>query len=269
VQAFVEILKATARPSSITLLVAVLAVGALSAFLRRTSRLARWYFLAVAAAYWIAGTPACAERLVEWSARDYHPLARADEARGASIVVVLGGGHRVWRVADARVNLVSDSTVFRVIEGARLYHLLPQPTIIVSGGVTGSERHPPPESEAMRDVIVSLGVPADHVVLESESKTTREEAVVIRRMLADRLSEPIVLVTSPTHMRRSLAAFRAAGFDAIPSTARYKSDREREPARWVPNDSAFELFDSFVYDTAANVYYGMLGFRAIDGNLTR
>jgi len=112
----------------------------------------------------------------------------------------------------------------------------------------------------MRDAMLELGVPPDHIVLETESKNTREEAIIIARMLAGRASQRIVLVTSPTHMPRSLAVFRAAGLDPIPSAAAYKSDHSLERLRWLPSDAGLVLLDSVVYDTAATWYYKARGW---------
>lgn len=250
----IDALKMSARPTSVTFVIVVLAIGVAMAFLRRTAPLARWYFLAAFAGFWMCSTPACVDRLIAWNSGDFRPLAHASDARGARIVVVLGGGHRAARVGDYVVNETSGTTPFRVIEGARLYRLLDHPTIILSGGNTGTDPMAPSESEAMRDAIVPLGVPADHLVLERESKNTLGQAALVSRLLADRIREPIVLVTTPMHMRRALSMFRKAGLDAVPSVSAYRSDRPA-PRRWLPNDATFLAMDLFVYDVAANIYY--------------
>src|SRR6185369_176237 len=73
-QAVLDALKESARPTSVTFFLAVIAFGVIVAFIRRTERLARWYFAALFATYWIVASPACAERLVEWRGRGYRPL---------------------------------------------------------------------------------------------------------------------------------------------------------------------------------------------------
>src|SRR5438067_86038 len=85
--------------------------------------------------------------------------------------------------------------------------------LVVGGGITGREPGSAPEGEAMRKTAESLGVRPPDILVENESKTTREESIVIARLLAGRMQQPIVLVTSGTHMARALAVFRAAGFD--------------------------------------------------------
>jgi uncharacterized SAM-binding protein YcdF (DUF218 family) len=259
-QAVVEALKEFARPSSLTFFIGVAAIGVALAFIRRTARLARWYFAAVVATGWIVTSPACAERLVHWRGGGYRPLAAAADARGATVVVVLGAGNQTIQARGLTLNRVSWAGALRVLEGARLYQLLDRPTIIVSGGVTGRDEGARPEGEAMRDAILQLGVAADHVVVEAESKNTREEAILIARMLADRPRQPIVLVTSPTHMPRSLAVFREAGFDPVPSAAAYTSDHSLDRLRWLPSEVGLMLLDTVVYDAAANWYYRLRGW---------
>jgi uncharacterized SAM-binding protein YcdF (DUF218 family) len=259
-QVVVEVLKHFARPTSVTFFIAVVGVGVALAFIRRTQRLARWYFAALLVTTWIVTSPACAERLVQWRGGSYRPLASAADARGATVVVVLGAGNEMIQARGLTLNQISRGAALRVLEGARLYTLLDRPTIIVSGGVTGREEGMRPEAEAMRAAILQLGVPDDHVVIEAESKTTHDEAILLARMLADRPRQPIVLVTSPTHMGRSLAVFRAAGLDPVPSVAPYKSDHWLERHRWVPSDRGLWLVDAVVYDTAAEWYYRARGW---------
>jgi len=260
IQQAVEVLKVVGRPASIVFILFVLVVGIALAFRRRTERAARWYFVAVVAAYWMLSTPACAERLVEWAGRPYVPLAAAAEARGARIVVVLGAGNNTIQSRGFALNEVTEEAALRVIEAARLYRLLDRPTILVSGGITGREEGSAPEAEAMRRTAESLGVAPSDILVEEESKNTREESIVIARMLAGRTAQPIVLVTSPTHMRRALAVFRAAGFDPIPSAAAYKSDHALDRYRWAPSDLGLLLFQGFVYDEAAQLYYRARGW---------
>jgi hypothetical protein len=62
----------------------------------------------------------------------------------------------------------------------------------------------------LRDMLVKAGVPWGAIVEESQSKTTHEQAVAVASLLRERRIERVVLVTSQTHMRRSLAVFRAA-----------------------------------------------------------
>lgn len=260
IDAVAELLKHFVRPSSPAFLALLLTTGVTLAFVRRTAHLARWYFLAVLAFYWIGASPVFVERLVQWEGRGFRPIETAAEARGARVVVVLGAGNMMIGAGGLSLNEISPTGALRVLEAARLYRLLDRPTTIVSGGVTGRDEGARPESEAMRATLMQLGVPAEHIVVEAESKTTREEAQVIARMLAGRPRQPIVLVTSPTHMKRSVAVFTREGLDVVPSVARFKPDHTNEHRRWMPNELGLWLFDTAVYDLGATWYYRLRGW---------
>jgi len=260
IQAVVDALKQFARPTSITFLLGALAVGLALLLLKRAQRAARWYFAALLAFYWIVSTPAVIEPILRWEQARYRPIATAADARGAHLIVVLGAGNATIQAAGQSLNFVPWAAALRLLEAARLYRLLDRPTIIVSGGITQRDAGARSEGDAMRMAILQLGVPADRIVVEAESKTTREEATVIARMLSGRPKQPVLIVTAATHMPRALAVFRVAGLDPVPAVAPYKSDHSFERRRWLPSDLALLMFDRLVYDTAATAYYRLRGW---------
>ena len=86
-------------------------------------------------------------------------------------------------------------------------------TVVVSGG------HQPDsgKSEAlvMSDFLVAHGVSRDHIMLEPNSSSTRENAVRTAAMIAGMPGRKILL-TSDYHMFRARRAFEAAGLAVIP-----------------------------------------------------
>src|SRR5206468_9967882 len=127
-----------------------------------------------------------------------------------------------------------------------------------SGGASGEGSEP--ECEAMQSAALQLGIPRDRIVLESESHNTRQAAEAIRRLLTDRAGEPLVLVTSPAHIRRAMGTFRAVGLNPIPSPSAYKSVHSMERRRWLPSDSGLVLQTTVVYDVVATWYYRAHGW---------
>jgi len=261
-QGFIDLLKEFAHPSGVSFLVAALAVAAALAWGRRTQRVAKWYVAMVLVFYWLVSVPVVIEPLLRREQARYPRIDAAGDARGARTIVVLGAGNSTVQGAGQSLNLVTYTAALRLLEGARLYRLLDRPTVIVSGGVTGKETGARSEGDAMRRAILELGVPDDHIVIETESKTTRDEAIVIARMLAGRPRGPIVLVTAATHMPRALAVFRAAGLEPIPAVAPFSSDHSLERRRWLPSNLALLLFDTMCYDAAATWYYWLRGWLA-------
>ena len=257
------ILKLALRPGSVSFVVIVLALGVLLTWSRRLWRVAPFYWMLLLVCYASLATPVVSEWLVDQTSGGFARIERPADAHGAHTIVVLGSGSRTIRDGSQAIDIPMPATVIRTMEGARLYHLLGTPTVILSGGVT--DRDTPdarPESESMRAVIVRLGVPAERLVLESVSTTTRTEADAVRALLGAHRTDPIFLVTSPMHMRRSLAVFEAAGMKPIPAAAPFSSDRSPAACRWCPTRDALELSDAVVYEQFAWLYYWAHGWLA-------
>jgi uncharacterized SAM-binding protein YcdF (DUF218 family) len=173
------------------------------------SRVAAWL---VWGALWVLSTPFAANRLVAWAETSGPDLdeALAGKDQGKAAMVVLAGGMRTYsRLVPPRERL-DGATTERVMGAARLWHDHPFGLVILSGA-------PRAISLCMRDLITSLGVPADHVVLESTSLNTRQNALESARILRERGVETVVLVTSATHMRRAVKSFDRAGVQVIPA----------------------------------------------------
>ena len=112
----------------------------------------------------------------------------------------------------------------------------------------------------MRLALLDLGVPANRIITESESKNTRDEAVVIRRMLAERGLSTFVLVTSPLHMRRSMLAFEQQGLHPIPSPSSLAPEHSEQRSAFLPSDYWLQVGDAALYEWIARGYYWYQGW---------
>ena len=74
----------------------------------------------------------------------------------------------------------------------------------------------------MKDLLAVMGVPGEHVLLETDSRNTHDNAVNSAQLLKAQGMEQILLVTSAYHMRRSLALFEAQGLDVVPAPTDYQ-----------------------------------------------
>ena len=129
-------------------------------------------------------------------------------------VVVLGGGH----TADSRLpanSQLSDATLARLVEGIRIQRLLPNSKLILSGGSWYSRTS---NAEVMAGAALMLGVDQENIVLEPISMDTKDEAILVQEIVKD---DPFILVTSASHMPRSMALFRKLGMEPVPAPAAY------------------------------------------------
>lgn len=201
----------------------------------------------------------CAKAIVG-SLKPFKPSHALPDKRTA--VVLLGSGS--WRAMDwdGRTAVYPDpAAASRELETARVFRLINPAVIISSGGNPHPDRPMVPGGEAMRDHLIALGVPADRILVETESATTRDEALIVNRMLKAQGIEQVVLVTSETHMRRSLGVFRSVGIVAIPAIA---LEFLREEATWadllLPSQGGLDLGSANVHEILGLAYYWLRGW---------
>ncbi len=177
-------------------------------------------------------------------------------------IVLLGSGS--WRVMDWDGNVAvypDPAAASRELETARVFKLVNPAVIISSGGNPHPHRPMVPGGEAMRDHLIALGVPADRILVETESTTTRDEALIVDRILKAQGIEQVILVTSETHMRRSLGVFRSVGITAIPAIA---LEFLREEATWgdllLPSQGGIDLGSENIHELLGLTYYWFRGW---------
>ena len=137
-------------------------------------------------------------------------VSKAEDESAIKYVVVLGGGH----TSDPELPLISQigrSSLVRLIEGIRIYRKYPGTKLILSGGIVFD---PVPEADTMARVAIETGVPERDIILESKSKDTKDQAKFIKSIVGN---ESFVLVTSASHIPRSMALFKKLGMNPIPS----------------------------------------------------
>lgn len=255
-----DFLKDTMRPSHISCVLALLTPGTVLLFVPALARWGRRWVTAVVIFYAVLSSQAGAGLLARTLSDGYRPLTSPGDAPGAQVVVVLGAGSVNLRAAGRQLSSVTMEAGLRVLEAARLFDLLNGPLVIASGGVTERDGAAAPESAALGRALIDVGVPANRVLLESESKNTRDEVVIIKRMLAERGVATFVLVTSPLHMRRSLRAFEQQGMHPIPSPSPLAPERSTRWNPLLPSDMWLTIGDSVIYEWLATGYYWWRGW---------
>jgi uncharacterized SAM-binding protein YcdF (DUF218 family) len=251
-------LKELFLPGSVVFFLLAATAGTLLLY-RKThnGRAGRRLLTALVVSYWILSTPASAVMLIRLLTPDYPPVQTPADTRGASAIVVLGGGMDTYRSRGAVIQAGSREHSLRALEAARVYHLLDRPWVIVSGSLAPEAVN---EATHMARSLARLGVPTDRVVEEGQSRNTRDHTAYVPSILAARGVTRFVLVTSRQHMARALRAFRVAGLDPVPSSPDFFEDRRGVLSRLLPSSSALDASRAMVYDLFALVYYRIRGW---------
>lgn len=123
---------------------------------------------------------------------------------------VLGSGH----TSNSHIPLSSEIglvSLARLNEGVCIYKAHPNMKIIFSGFGGGD-----PVSNARKNsqMAIFLGVNPDDIILLEAPKDTQEEAIASKKIIGN---QPLILVTSASHMVRASALFRQVGIEVIPA----------------------------------------------------
>lgn len=143
-----------------------------------------------------------------------YPLEKSHKALletpKVNYILVLGSGHK----SDENLSITSQVKMIginRLVEGIRHYKNLENAKIIVSGySVNGGDSH----ALMQEKLAVSLGVKQEDIIRLDTPKDTKEEAKETKKIVQN---EKFILVTSASHMKRSVWLFEKEGLDVIPS----------------------------------------------------
>jgi uncharacterized SAM-binding protein YcdF (DUF218 family) len=178
------------------------------------------------------------------------PLAAVDG------ILVLGGAEEpglTRRWGPVQLNGAAE----RMTAALALARQHPQARVVFSGG-SGALRHAfggglPGAATAAR-FFGEQGLDPARLTLESRSRTTWENAVETRRLLAPDPDETWVLVTSAFHMPRAMQSFAAAGWPGrlVPWPVDHRGDRPE--LDWDFSDQLLKL------QIAVREYAGLIGY---------
>ena len=170
--------------------------------------------------------------------RKYQPLLATASVNSAEApikwIVVLGGGGSYSSQLPSTSQL-SPSSLARLNEGIRLHRQLPGSKLILSEGAVFQAV---PVADLMAKMAEDLGIPSDSLILEQRSRDTEGQAELIQPLVGQ---DRFILVTSASHMPRSMALFRKLGMSPIaaPTDFKYLTRDTLSPATFFP--SAGEL----------------------------
>ncbi|MGR3220137.1 MAG: ElyC/SanA/YdcF family protein [Candidatus Anammoxibacter sp.] len=169
--------------------------------------------------------------------------AQRNDGKRINLIVVLGGGH----TSDPDIPLTSrinQYSLVRLIEGIRIHRAIPGSKLLLSGG---SVFDPIPDAKIMADVAIAIGVKRDDIIVELESKDTKDQAVIIKSIVED---DNFILVTSASHMPRSMAMFKKLGMNPIPAPTghRVKTRQTSSPGLFSPNGEDITKAESAFYE---------------------
>lgn len=139
----------------------------------------------------------------------------SEELPEAEAIILLGGSTRIPTPPRNTVEITESGD--RVLYAAHLYKEGKAPVIIATGGRITWLQNAPPEADSMKNLLIEIGVPESAIIEETQALNTYENALYTKKILEKRGIKQSLLVTSASHMPRSLRVFQKQGIDVIPA----------------------------------------------------
>jgi uncharacterized SAM-binding protein YcdF (DUF218 family) len=176
------------------------------------------------------------------------------EISDAKWVVVLGAGH----IFDSRVPItsqISGTSLIRLVEGIRLHKMLPGSKLILSGG---GGVDPVPNAKVMADVAMAIGVERNDLILEPVAQDTRDQAQLIQKIVG---GDRFILVTSASHMPRSVSLFKKLGMKPVPAPTGHQVQERQgmSPAMFFPSTGNLRKAEIAVHEYLGSVWARIRG----------
>lgn len=143
-----------------------------------------------------------------------------DHAAKSDCIIVLG----------AAVQGPTPSPVFaeRISHGIDLYRAGLAPRLLFTGGVGQGQIHS--ESSVGRAVATHRGVPVGDIMIEEQSRTTRQNLSEAWSLMQKHGVKTAIIVSDPLHMKRAMLMADHLGIQAVASptpTTRYRTVRTK------------------------------------------
>ncbi|MEP7264322.1 MAG: YdcF family protein [Bacteroidota bacterium] len=175
--------------------------------------------------------------------------------------IVLGGSMRYYDNTTQRV--VYSSSVDRLLQTIDLYHRGKIKKILLSGG-SGYVNFPDwKESVFLKKVLEQCNIPEGDILMENNSRNTRENALESAAVLkSGTYGNRFLLITSATHMRRSLACFDKVGLKPDPYAVDVRSgvDMYTLDKLIIPDTENISNWDILIHEWLGMLMYKMAGY---------
>lgn len=192
----------------------------------------------------------------QWAVRpieDRFPQVRTPPEHVDGIIVL--GGSIDDLTSEDRQTPVTGAAGDRLTTFVALARRYPDARLVFTGGSGDIEQGVTNEAKWVRILFESLGLPDERVIYENRSRTTHENATDSFALVHPKPDETWILITSASHMPRSVGVFRKAGWRVIPWPVGYVS-RDHLTTYSLVSGNRFATLD-----WAAHEWIGMVTYR--------
>lgn len=181
----------------------------------------------------------------------YNPVSDY-ELQDGEIYILLGGGINISTLGG---NIPTENANVRITKTVQYYNKYPK-KIYISGGMPLQDKES--ESSVYKREMVALGVPADDIIIEEQSRTTGENALYIKQMMKEENISKAILITSAFHMSRSVDIFTKGAEELVfyPAPCNFLASQEGQKIfAYIPKYDNFLKFKILLWEYIGIIYY--------------
>jgi uncharacterized SAM-binding protein YcdF (DUF218 family) len=194
-------------------------------------------------------------------------LSQTSEADVGGIII-LGGAIEGGEIAVDRGEISIYSSAERVTKAFELIRKYPDLPFIFTGFSGRLSPVGMSESDAFRQLVSEQGLPDKNAHYENQSRNTYENVVLMKPMIlelgvksakeADAPPKPWLLITSASHMYRSIKIFQKQGIAVIPVSVDYQTGNQ---LRWGKFDleDGVENWNKVMHEVVGVLAYWITG----------
>lgn len=179
-------------------------------------------------------------------------VTRKDLVPDTTVLVVLGGGRYPNAPEYQYQDQVSTSTLERLRYAARLKNQLDLP-MVLSGGRRNEDSTP--EAVMMNKVLVDEYA-VEPEFLEVRAANTREQALEVKKILAEMEITKVVIVTHAWHMNRALSEFKAEGLETVPAPMGFMATATHT-IDYLPSAAAMNISARALHEHYAQIWLSL------------
>jgi len=184
-------------------------------------------------------------------------LIDQDTTKHYNVGILLGGMYSY----DKHNRGFFNSSADRFIQAIKLYHSGIINKVLMTGGTGTLSGKEPKEAFGVKKELLACGVHDTDIIIESNSRNTYENAIYSKRILDSlHINGPYLLITSATHMPRSLKVFTKAGFKVDIHPCDYGAiDQSFSFDDWIPDPRRLNDWSIFIKEIVGTIAYSITG----------
>jgi len=188
-------------------------------------------------------------------------LPALTDVEGADAIVCLGGGIHPSYTEPTGLHMVRGSD--RLATALSMSVSGMAPVLVLGGGGFKHQGEVVSEADAIFDYLARYPELSFEVVSLGVCAHTRDEALKVAELVKNRDWKKVLLVTSASHMPRSVATFTKAGVQVVPVPCHYMSRfNQAGEHSWLhlPDRGTLDIFDSWFHEWIGDWIYWWRGW---------